>query len=214
MADRYSGYYEHSLDPKGRITIPSKFRDQLGKTIAMMRGKGGCIELYSLTEWNAVYEKFEKIDENDEEAYNRMRKLLATSVDDNEMDRQGRLLVPTTLRAYAKLEKDVVISGGENLYPVQIEDFLRTNDKIKDVAVIGLPDARLGEIAAAIIQIKDGMTCTESEINQFCTELPRYKRPRKIIFAPVPRNATGKIEKPGLREKYCKGRLVEAQTTR
>ena len=111
MADRYSGYYEHSLDPKGRITIPSKFRDQLGKTIAMMRGKGGCIELYSLTEWNAVYEKFEKIDENDEEAYNRMRKLLATSVDDNEMDRQGRLLVPTTLRAYAKLEKDVVISG-------------------------------------------------------------------------------------------------------
>lgn len=78
---------------------PFQIPRQLGKTIAMMRGKGGCIELYSLTEWNAVYEKFEKIDENDEEAYNRMRKLLATSVDDNEMDRQGRLLVPTTLRA-------------------------------------------------------------------------------------------------------------------
>ena len=118
MADRYSGYYEHSLDPKGRITIPSKFRDQLGKTIA--------IELYSLTEWNAVYEKFEKIDENDEEAYNRMRKLLATSVDDNEMDRQGRLLVPTTLRAYAKLEKDVVISGaGRHVEVWNRDDFFR-----------------------------------------------------------------------------------------
>lgn len=110
-------------------------------------------------------------------------------------------------------KKDVVISGGENLYPVQIEDFLRRFDKIKDVAVIGLPDARLGEIAAAIIELKDGVSCTEEEINQFCKELPRYKRPRKIIFDKVPRNPTGKIEKPVLREKYCKGRLVEAQTT-
>ena len=110
-------------------------------------------------------------------------------------------------------KKDVVISGGENLYPVQIEDFLRKCDKIKDVAVIGLPDPRLGEIAAAIIEIKDGMSCTEEEINQFCGELPRYKRPRKVIFDKVPRNPTGKIEKPVLREKYCHGRLVEAQIT-
>ena len=108
-------------------------------------------------------------------------------------------------------KKDVIISGGENLYPVQIEDFLSAYPKIHDVAVIGLPDKRLGELAAAIIQVKDGMTCTESEINQFCTDLPRYKRPRKIIFADVPRNPTGKIEKPKLREKYCGVRLVEAQ---
>ena len=109
-------------------------------------------------------------------------------------------------------KKDVVISGGENLYPVQIEDFLRQFDKIKDVAVIGLPDARLGEIAAAIIEIKPDMLCTEDEINEFCKALPRYKRPRKIIFDKVPRNPTGKIEKPVLRERYCSGRLVEAQT--
>ncbi|MCI8686870.1 MAG: acyl--CoA ligase [Lawsonibacter sp.] len=108
-------------------------------------------------------------------------------------------------------KKDVIISGGENLYPVQIEDFLSAYPKVHDVAVIGLPDKRLGEIAAAIIQIKEGMTCTESEINQFCMDLPRYKRPRKIIFADVPRNPTGKIEKPRLREKYCGVRLVEAQ---
>lgn len=110
-------------------------------------------------------------------------------------------------------KKDVVISGGENLYPVQIEDFLRSNDKIKDVAVIGLPDNRLGEIAAAIIELKENVICTEEEINAFCKALPRYKRPRKIFFDAVPRNPTGKIEKPVLRDKYCHVRLVEAQTT-
>lgn len=110
-------------------------------------------------------------------------------------------------------KKDVVISGGENLYPVQIEDHLRGFEKIKDVAVIGLPDARLGEIAVAIIEIKEDMECTEAEINEFCLSLPRYKRPKKIFFDRVPRNPTGKIEKPALREKYCGKRLVEAQIT-
>ena len=108
-------------------------------------------------------------------------------------------------------KKDVIISGGENIYPVQIEDFLRTNEAIHDVAVIGLPDSRLGEIAAAIIALKPGVACTEEEINEFCKKLPRYKRPRKIIFADVPRNATGKIEKPKLREKYGAAHLVAAQ---
>ena len=110
-------------------------------------------------------------------------------------------------------KKDVVISGGENIYPVQIEDFLRFHDKIKDVAVIGMPDARLGEITAAIIEIKEGTSCTEQEIRDFSMALPRYKRPKKIFFDKVPRNPTGKIEKPALREKYCGGRLVEAQIT-
>ena len=110
-------------------------------------------------------------------------------------------------------KKDVVISGGENLYPVQIEDFLRSCDKIKDVAVIGLPDPRLGEIAVAIVEIKENESCTQEEIDEFCQALPRYKRPRKIFFDKIPRNPTGKIEKPVLREKYCHGRLVEVQIT-
>jgi len=102
-------------------------------------------------------------------------------------------------------KKDVVITGGENIYPVQVENFLITHPKIHDVAVIGLPEPRLGEIVAAVVQVKKGMTCTEEEINHFCLGLPRYKRPRKIIFADVPRNPTGKIEKPKLREKYAQG---------
>jgi len=105
-------------------------------------------------------------------------------------------------------KKDVIISGGENLYPVQIEDYLRSNDKIKDVAVIGLPDSRLGEIAAAVIEVKEGETLTEDDIEDFCMDLPRYKRPRKVIFADVPRNPTGKIEKPKLREIYGKKSVV------
>ena len=108
-------------------------------------------------------------------------------------------------------KKDVIISGGENIYPVQIEDFLRTNDAILDVAVIGLADHRLGEISAAIIELKPGIECTEEDIQEFCKKLPRYKRPRKIIFADVPRNPTGKIEKPKLREKYGATHLVAAQ---
>ena len=108
-------------------------------------------------------------------------------------------------------KKDVIITGGENLYPVQIEDFIRSNPKVKDVAVIGLPDKRLGEIAAAIITIKEGETCTEAEMNKFCEALPRYKRPRKIIFADVPRNPTGKIEKPKLRKMYGADKLVAEQ---
>jgi acyl-CoA synthetase (AMP-forming)/AMP-acid ligase II len=109
-------------------------------------------------------------------------------------------------------KKDVIISGGENIYPVQVEDFLHRHDAIKDVAVIGLPDERLGEIAAAIIQLKRGYDCTEEELVEFCASLPRYKRPRKIIFDKVPRNATGKIDKPALRKKYHVDSIVEAQT--
>ncbi|MBO4592049.1 MAG: acyl--CoA ligase [Eubacterium sp.] len=111
-------------------------------------------------------------------------------------------------------KKDVIISGGENIYPVQIESFIMKNRKVQDVAVIGIGDPRLGEISAAIIQLKDGETCTEDEMNNFCLELPRYKRPRKIIFAVGPRNATGKIEKPRLREIYGATNLVDKENRR
>jgi len=111
-------------------------------------------------------------------------------------------------------KKDVIISGGENIYPVQIEDFLHRFEPVKDVAVIGLPDKRLGEITAAIIEIKRGHKCTEDEINEFCMKLPRYKRPVKIIFADVPRNPTGKIEKPKLRKLYGAEKIVEGENMR
>ena len=99
-------------------------------------------------------------------------------------------------------KKDVIITGGENIFPVEIEDFLLNNDKIQDAAVIGIPDERLGEITAAVIKVKPGKELTEEAVTEFCQALPRYKRPRKIIFGDVPRNPTGKIEKPKLRQMY------------
>ncbi len=101
-------------------------------------------------------------------------------------------------------KKDIIISGGENVFPNEIENFLMTFDKIRDVGVIGLPDERLGEIVAAVIAPKPGRELLEAEILEFCNALPRYKRPRKIIIGDVPRNPTGKIEKPALRKKYAK----------
>ncbi len=100
-------------------------------------------------------------------------------------------------------KKDVIITGGENIYPVEIESLIMGHPAVQDVAIIGTPSLRLGEISTAIIKTKPGHELEASEINKFCKILPRYKRPRKIIFADVPRNATGKIEKPELRKKYA-----------
>jgi len=104
-------------------------------------------------------------------------------------------------------KKDVVITGGENIYPVEIEEVLQSHPKVYDVGVIGVPDERLGEIVAVVVDPKPGMTLTQEEVNEFCEQnLPRYKRPRRIFFDKVPRNPTGKIEKPRLREKYAGAR--------
>jgi len=100
-------------------------------------------------------------------------------------------------------KKDVINSGGENIYPAEIEELLESHPKVYDVAVIGVPDERLGEIVAAVIDPKPNQTLTEDEIKDFCeAKLPRYKRPRRVIFDKVPRNPTGKLEKPQLRQKY------------
>jgi acyl-CoA synthetase (AMP-forming)/AMP-acid ligase II len=99
-------------------------------------------------------------------------------------------------------KKDVIITGGENIFPVEVEDFLMNDDRIQDAAVIGIPDERLGEIAAAVVQLKPNKEMSEEAFFQFCEGLPRYKRPRVVFFDKVPRNPTGKIEKPKLREKY------------
>ena len=99
-------------------------------------------------------------------------------------------------------KKDVIITGGENVFPVEVEHFIYENPSVKDAAAIGFPDERVGEIVAIVIDVVPGKTLTEEEVFQYCEGLPRYKRPRKVFFGEVPRNPTGKIEKPKLREKY------------
>jgi len=105
-------------------------------------------------------------------------------------------------------KKDVVISGGENIYPVEIEAVIIKHPKVKDVAVIGVPDERLVETVAAIIELEEREVLTKEEMVAFCDKnLARYKRPRHIFFDRIPRSPSGKIEKPKLREKY--GSLLE-----
>ena len=102
-------------------------------------------------------------------------------------------------------KKDLVISGGENIYPVEIEAIILKHPKVRDVAVIGSPDERLGEVVTAVVEAREGEILTKEEVSSFCEKnLPRYKRPRYIFFDQVPRNPSGKIEKPKLREKYGK----------
>jgi acyl-CoA synthetase (AMP-forming)/AMP-acid ligase II len=104
-------------------------------------------------------------------------------------------------------KKDLVISGGENIFPVEVEGAILKHPKVRDVAVIGTEDKRLGEAVTAVIEAVPGEIITEEEIKAFCEEhLPRYKRPRRIIFDSVPRSGTGKIEKLKLRAKYSKER--------
>ncbi|MGQ9646458.1 MAG: class I adenylate-forming enzyme family protein [Thermodesulfobacteriota bacterium] len=100
-------------------------------------------------------------------------------------------------------KKDLIISGGENVFPVEVEDFLHTHSSVKDVAAIGLPDERLGEVVAVVISVVPGKTLTEEEVLRYCEKLPKYKRPKKVFFGDVPRNPTGKIEKPKLRKQYA-----------
>jgi acyl-CoA synthetase (AMP-forming)/AMP-acid ligase II len=99
-------------------------------------------------------------------------------------------------------KKDVIITGGENVFPVEVEDFLHAHPNVKDVAAIGVPDERLGELVAVVIDVVPGKSLTKEEVLAFCEKLPRYKRPRIVFFGEVPRNPTGKIEKPKLRKQY------------
>jgi len=97
----------------------------------------------------------------------------------------------------------MVTSGGENIYPVEIEDALMDHPDIDDVACIGYPDERLVEVVMAVVQLKPGKTMTEEELVAFAkTKLALYKVPRKVVFDVVLRNPTGKLMKPQLRQKY------------
>jgi len=103
-------------------------------------------------------------------------------------------------------KKDLIIRGGENIFPVEIEAVLHRHPKIADVAVIGYPHERLVEIAMAVVELHPGETMTEEEVIDFCRQqgLAKYKWPEKVLFARVLRNPTGKIQKFLMREMYVR----------
>jgi fatty-acyl-CoA synthase len=99
--------------------------------------------------------------------------------------------------------KDMIIRGGENVYPREIEEFLYTHPKIRDVQVIGVPDTKFGEEVMAWVILRDGLDATAEEIREFCSgQIAHYKVPRYIKFVQeFPMTVTGKVQKFAMREQ-------------
>ena len=99
-------------------------------------------------------------------------------------------------------KKDVIISSGENIYPIQIENYIRKLPNVKDVAVVGFTNSRIGELIAAIIEFKEGKTYTKKELYDYCSNLPAFQRPYKFLFKKVIRNSLGKLDKKEMKRLY------------
>ena len=104
--------------------------------------------------------------------------------------------------------KDMIISGGENVYPTEIEDTLYTHDAVNECAVFGIPDDYWGELPAAHVVLEAGKTATEAELIDYCAaNMARHKRPRLVKFIEsLPKTAVGKIQKNVIKEAYWKDR--------
>ncbi|HYZ23355.1 MAG TPA: AMP-binding protein, partial [Rhodopila sp.] len=100
--------------------------------------------------------------------------------------------------------KDMYISGGENVYPAEVENVLYQHPAIAEAAVIGVADERWGQVGRAVVVLKEGMALSEDEVVAYCAAgLARYKLPHSVVFTDaLPRNATGKVHKPTLRQRY------------
>ena len=98
--------------------------------------------------------------------------------------------------------KDIIISGGENISSVEVENIIAKHDAVSLVAVVAKPDEKWGETPCAFIELKDGIKATEEEIILFCKEnMAGFKRPKHVIFGELPKTSTGKIQKFELRKK-------------
>lgn len=106
----FIGEYQHSLDSKNRITMPSKFREELGDSFVMTKGMDDCLFIYSINEWKIVENKLKSLPMTSKDARAFIRFFFA-GASECEIDKQGRVLIPTNLKEYAKIEKDTVVIG-------------------------------------------------------------------------------------------------------
>ena len=106
----FMGEYNHTIDAKGRLIVPSKFRESLGDTFVVTKGLDGCLFVYDNEEWNAFEEKLKSLPITNKEARQFVRFFLAGAAE-VEVDKQGRILVPNILREFAQISKDVVLIG-------------------------------------------------------------------------------------------------------
>ena len=113
----FMGEHNHTIDAKGRLIIPAKFREALGEEFILTRGLDGCLSIYPMDEWKSFEEKLKALPLTDKNARAFLRFFVAGATS-CELDRQGRILVPGTLREFAGLEKEVVLTG--NLTRIEV----------------------------------------------------------------------------------------------
>lgn len=109
----FMGEYSHTIDTKGRLIIPAKFRELLGEEFVLTKGLDGCLSIYPMEEWKSFEEKLKSLPLTNKNA-RKFSRFFVSGATVCELDKQGRILVPSTLREFASLEKDVVLTGSLN----------------------------------------------------------------------------------------------------
>ena len=130
----FMGEYSHTIDTKGRLIIPSRFREELGETFVVTKGLDGCLFVFSDEEWKAFEIKLKSLPLTNKNARQFARFFVAGATP-CELDKQGRLLLPATLREFAGLEKDVVLTGMLNRIEIWSKDKWNENNSLDDVAM-------------------------------------------------------------------------------
>lgn len=139
----FMGEYNHTIDPKGRVIVPSKFREALGEEFVITKGLDGCLFVYENSEWKIFEEKLKALPISNKDARSFVRFFLAgaTTV---EVDKQGRILLPSVLRDFAKLNKDVVLIGVASRVEIWSKEIWEGLDSFTDVEEIAEHMAELG----------------------------------------------------------------------
>ena len=131
----FMGEYSHSIDAKGRLIIPSKFREQLGEEFVLTKGLDGCLFVFPNDEWKSFEEKLRALPLTNKSARTFSRFFVAGAAS-CELDKQGRILVPATLREFAGLEKDVVLTGNINRIEIWSKEKWSENNNYDDMDAI------------------------------------------------------------------------------
>lgn len=117
----FMGEFDHTTDPKGRLIVPSKFREGLGDTFVITKGLDGCLLAYDMQEWKIVTEGLHNLSLVDK-AGRQFTRFFFAGAAEIEMDKQGRILIPTKLREFANITKDVVTLGADNKVEIWSKD--------------------------------------------------------------------------------------------
>ncbi len=143
MIGMFMGEYNHTIDAKGRLIVPSKFRDALGDEFVITKGLDGCLFVYDNKEWTAFEEKLKSLPLTNKDARQFVRFFLAGAAN-VEVDKQGRILVPSNLREFAKLSKEVVLVGVASRIEIWSKEIWENTESFEDMEEIAEHMADLG----------------------------------------------------------------------